>query len=352
MSRKKFELNQNINTGLSKMVKLSENYHSLHDNQTIDLEDIKVDPTNPRKLSLTKSDIEKASSVLNLLPSDEHFFERMGEALKKLIPKNADNKEKRLSENEKLIELAFSIQKNGLLHPILVYKDAGDYFIVAGERRFLAHILLKKEHIEVKSFKEKPSGLNRKMSQWVENIQRDDLSLYSKLLNIKDIEDEYKKETNDKLTSSVLCKISGMTKSPASKYLSVLKRSEDVFNAIKIGQLKDLELAASISRIEDPAKRKELIDAIKQGANRKEIRDEIKNPVSEQKKGVGRGRKANKVSFGHSNNTNTARIIIESVLEKNKFPEILSAISTVNWDDYSEVSKIFKKLVSELDGKK
>ena len=352
MSKKKFELNQNINTGLSKIVKLSENYHSLHDNQTIDLEDIKLDPTNPRKLSLEKSDIEKALNISNISPNDEDFFEQMREVLKNTISKNYDNKEKRLSENEKLIELAFSIQKNGLLHPILVYKDLGSYFIVAGERRFLAHILLKKQHIEVRSFKEKPSGLNRKMSQWIENIQRDDLTLYSKLLNIKDIEDEYKKETNNKLTPSILCKISGMTKSPASKYLSVLKSSEDVFNAIKIGQLKDLELATSISRIEDPERRKKLISLIRRGANRKEIQDKIKKTITEKKKGVGRGRKANRVNLGHSNKINTAKIIIEAVLEKNDFPKIFSTISTMNWDDYSEVSKIFKKLVSELDGKK
>ena len=200
MSKKKFELNQNINSGLSKIVRLSENYHSLYDGQTIGMEDIKVDPTNPRKLSITKSDIEMVLDKVNMSPKDEKFFEEVSNGLNKLIPKNADDREKRLSENEKLIELAFSIYKNGLLHPILVYKNSGFYFIVAGERRFLAHVILKEPHVEVKTFKEKPSGLDRKMAQWVENIQRDDLSLYSKLLNVRDIVTEYKNETTNDLT--------------------------------------------------------------------------------------------------------------------------------------------------------
>lgn len=351
MSKKKFELNQNINSGLSKIVKLSENYHSLYDTQTIGIEDIKTDPTNPRKLSITKTDIEAVRGKLKLSPTDEKFFEEMNNGLNKLVAKNAGDKAKRLEENEKLIELAFSIHKNGLLHPILVYKDSGNYLIVAGERRFLAHVILGELHVEVKAFKEKPSGLDRKMAQWVENIQRDDLSLYSKLLNIKDIADEYKSETGNSLTPSVLSQISGMTKSPASKYLSTLKAPEDVLTAINTGEIRDLESAVTISRVNDLQKRKELIESIKRGASRKKIREEVAKPVVTKKKGAGRGRKASRVSLGYTNNAKTARAIVDAVLKQHNLSELSEMTSKLDWDNYSEISALFKKLVSVLEGK-
>ena len=49
-------------------------------------------------------------------------------------------------DQEKLQELADSIQSSGLLQPISVRKVGADRFvIVAGERRYRAHQLLEKE---------------------------------------------------------------------------------------------------------------------------------------------------------------------------------------------------------------
>lgn len=65
-------------------------------------------------------------------------------------------------------ELALSIQKYGLLHPIVVDRDLN---LVAGERRLRAHILLGREEIEVK-FLDELDELTRKEVEIEENLRR------------------------------------------------------------------------------------------------------------------------------------------------------------------------------------
>lgn len=69
----------------------------------------------------------------------------------------------------KMNELAVSIQKYGLLHPICVMKD--DLELIAGERRLRAHKALGLREIEVKFFEDLPE-LERKEIEIEENLQR------------------------------------------------------------------------------------------------------------------------------------------------------------------------------------
>ncbi|KKN19967.1 hypothetical protein LCGC14_0940190 [marine sediment metagenome] len=78
--------------------------------------------------------------------------------------------------------LAQSIQKYGLLHPIVVNKDnGGEWELVAGERRFKAHLYLGLEEIEVNELKnlsemeraeiELEENIKRKAFTWQEEVQ-------------------------------------------------------------------------------------------------------------------------------------------------------------------------------------
>lgn len=349
MSKKRFELNQNINRGFSKLVKLSENYQSPYDMQVIDIKDINVDSTNPRKLSVTVADIESAQAKVALSPSDDIYFEELLTKLSLTVTKDASDREKRLAEHEKLLELAISIQKSGLLHPILVHKVSDKYFIVAGERRYLAHVILRKQHIEARSFKEKPSGLDIKMAQWVENIQRHDLTLYSKLLNIKDIAAEYKNKVGEEITPSILSQISGISKSQGSKYLGVLKAPLDVLSAIELADIRDLESALIVAKMDDPKERERLVNSIKCGLGRDKVKIAVKKVKEPRKKGVGRGRKASRVNLGYTKNTKIIKAIIGAILEKHQLNEITKELSGLDWENYEEVTKAFKKLLSTLE---
>jgi len=78
-------------------------------------------------------------------------------------------------DEEKLQELANSISNNGLLQPIVVQKIDGRYMIIAGERRYKAHLLNKFKTIKA-LIQNGIDEIKVKEQALVENIQRDDLT--------------------------------------------------------------------------------------------------------------------------------------------------------------------------------
>lgn len=81
---------------------------------------------------------------------------------------------RRSFDEDKLQELAESIERNGLIQPIIVVKREGYYQIVAGERRWRAAKLagLKKVPVVIQDYDD------RQLEELalIENIQREDLN--------------------------------------------------------------------------------------------------------------------------------------------------------------------------------
>ena len=75
---------------------------------------------------------------------------------------------------ESIKELALSIQKYGLLQPIILIKDKDNYFLVAGERRLRAAKLLGNKHIKAIVVDYSKDKLRE--YALIENIQREDLN--------------------------------------------------------------------------------------------------------------------------------------------------------------------------------
>ena len=72
-----------------------------------------------------------------------------------------------------LEDLARSIQKHGLLQPISVRKNGDGYIIIAGERRWRAHIIAGLDTID--AIIHDLSQRDRSMLQLIENVSREDL---------------------------------------------------------------------------------------------------------------------------------------------------------------------------------
>lgn len=109
----------------------------------------------------------------------DHFFgttrapRHVHELDLKSVVQNPDQPRKHFDE-EKLKELAASIERHGLLQPIVVQKlPDGQYMIVAGERRFRAHQLLNRPTIDAIIFEGKPDTDELAL---IENLQRENLS--------------------------------------------------------------------------------------------------------------------------------------------------------------------------------
>jgi ParB family chromosome partitioning protein len=94
-------------------------------------------------------------------------------------------------DQEKLEELAQSIQQHGLLQPITVRKDpeSDDYIVVAGDRRYRAHQLLGRERVEAIIRKADPA--NAFEIALIENLQREDLTPFEEAAGYARLMEEF-----------------------------------------------------------------------------------------------------------------------------------------------------------------
>lgn len=91
-----------------------------------------------------------------------------------------------------LNDLAESIAEHGLLQPILVYDDGGDYFLIAGERRLRASKIAGKSTIKAVVANEYIDRSRLRELAIIENIQRENLNPLDLARSYQDLIDEYK----------------------------------------------------------------------------------------------------------------------------------------------------------------
>ena len=89
---------------------------------------------------------------------------------------------------EKLNELKDSIEKNGLLQPIVVKKAIKGYYIIAGERRYRAFELLDKK--EIPAIIKEMTDEEMMIFAVLENLQREDLSALEESESYKNLMDK------------------------------------------------------------------------------------------------------------------------------------------------------------------
>ena len=117
---------------------------------------------------------------MNLPKSKKDFFFGTSPDLPKIVEVNLNeihpnpDQPRKTFDEEKLRELAHSIERQGLIQPIILKKrdtSEGGYLLVAGERRFRAHQLLEKTTIPAIITQGNPDEISL-----IENIQREDLN--------------------------------------------------------------------------------------------------------------------------------------------------------------------------------
>lgn len=131
-------------------------------------------------------------------------------------------------DGNELAELVQSIEKNGLLQPILVTNDQnGKYVILAGHRRAEAFKILGKEKI--------PSVLKKNVSQqdmaviaMAENAVRVDLNPIEFAISMRYLLEEGVVESQNKLAEHI-----GLSKGHVSKLMAILKLPDQLIKKIK-----------------------------------------------------------------------------------------------------------------------
>ncbi len=135
-------------------------------------------------------------------------------------------------DNKKIIELAESINENGLIQPIIVTEnDNGTYTKIAGRRRILASKLNGNTKIEAIIKKEKLDKKKFNLLVLHENTQREDLSIYDKVRSIiYFIEQEF---MVDQIEAKKIChKINNFNKGNLVKKDSELESMSNRLNEI------------------------------------------------------------------------------------------------------------------------
>ena len=130
---------------------------------------------------------------------------------------------------EKLDELKESIEKNGLLQPIVVKKAVKGYYIIAGERRFRAFELLGKETIP--AIVKEITDEEMMVFSVLENLQREDLSALEESESYKNLMDKME------LTQEELAKKLGKSRPYIANSLRLLKLPTEIKNKLLSGEL-------------------------------------------------------------------------------------------------------------------
>jgi ParB family transcriptional regulator, chromosome partitioning protein len=333
MSKKKrFMISSSLNQGLTDTMNAVYNNAGSVRFEVIPLTRIDTDPDNPRELKLTKEE-----AINGISKENESYVEKNNEI-------------------ESLQSLAETITKKGLINPVVVYKNGENYRLVAGERRFLASLIAKRQDIQARILNEKPNSLDLRLLQWIENTEREDLTLKDRIGNVKSILKEYLKQyPQTEVSPSLIKQLIGVSLPQASCYYAVLNATNDVEEVINNGNINNLDKAALISKLSSQELRNKAIEFCIAGSTLKQLRQLIENENISQEAHKGssvkkkKGRAASRVNLGSTTNTDVVKKIISSVLKDMQFKQFEATFRNVNWDSYTDVANAFRKFVQILE---
>lgn len=335
VKRKVFQISNALTDGLEQTVSAAQDYKGVLRVEIIPLSKIEIDSDNPRELSLTMNDLTHG-----LIESDPSYSEK-------------------IKDKERLQSLAHSIKEQGIINPVLVYKSGEKYQLIAGERRTLASVIAGQNTIQAKIVERKLSRLELSLLQWIENMERSDLSLWERINNLEKILLAYisnsptKDRNLNSITATELKCLIGCTLPHAMNYKSVLLSNDKIKNLIRENKLKNLEKAALLANIKSDELQQEAIEACLAGATLKKIKIWVENAKKNlthfRRLSNARGRQATKVNLGSTSNLSAAKTLIDSVLQNPKFQHLEKHFLSIDWHSYPDVTRAFHKLLESLE---
>jgi ParB family transcriptional regulator, chromosome partitioning protein len=182
-------------------------------------------------------------------------------------------------DKEEISNLAQSIEKQGLLQPILLRKKDAFYEIISGERRFRAMKLLGNNQVPCIV---KPNISDHEMIEMalVENIQRE---------NLNDIEQAHAFQRlmiDCSLSHEEISKKVGKSRSTITNFLRLLKLPEEIQQKVRQKEL-TMGHARALLCIEDPKRQKDLAQRIiTENLSVRDI-EKTAQPLTEKKNKIG-----------------------------------------------------------------
>ncbi|MFY9268153.1 MAG: ParB/RepB/Spo0J family partition protein [Candidatus Manganitrophaceae bacterium] len=332
MKKKQFGISPSLSRGMTETINAVKNNAGALRFEVVPLSRIQIDVSNPRELAITPRDIAEG------LKDSDPLFSR------------------KTDELERLQRLGDTIKRKGLINPIVLYKKGDKYPLVTGERRFLSCLLIGKEDIQARIFDQEPSDEDVKIIQWIENNEREDLSLKDRLGNIRSILSAMKlKQPDLEVTVTFLKEILTLSKAQASQYLTLLNAPGDVQKEIVTGKINSMEKAALIAKVTDSEIRATLIKSCEEGATVKQmelILDGARDLKAERLAGAGyrkRGVPGRVINLGRTENLVIIKRLVTCVVDHPRFSKYAPFFSEINWEHRGQVTQGFRKLLEFLE---
>lgn len=332
MAKKKvFSIGTSLAEGLEQTIAAAHNYSGDLRIDVIPIKQIAVDPENPRDLTLNFNDLYDGIADIDPM------------------------RETKLQELAALQSLSHSIKEQGVINPIVVYKHGDGYRLVAGERRTLASILANKNDIQAKILESKPSELRISLMQWIENIERSDLSLGERIRNLEKIVHAFAAKNTmpmEEITATDLSQLIGCAKSHAANLRSVLNGGDELRALINENKIRNLEKAALIASIKIPELRDHVISECIAGAPYKKLKvlaEQGEKTKIYYKPVETRGRQSTSVNFGSTKNMAVAKFVLDSVLKNASLSHISPYFKNIEMSNCRSLTETFKNLLKKLE---
>jgi len=199
-----------------------------------------------RGLGAILSDVEE--SYIKDISKDSDIVKEI--EIDKIVPN--PYQPRKVFDDSALKELSNSIKVQGLIQPIIVTMDDGEYVLIAGERRLRATKLLKKDKIKALVIDFDLSKLRE--FAIIENLQREDLNVLDLAESIYELIEEHD------YTHEEVAKILSKSRSYITNILRMLKLSDYAKEKLKENKI-TFGHAKSIASL-DTDTQKKIVDTI------------------------------------------------------------------------------------------
>lgn len=322
-TKKRFTIAPDLASGLRNTIQsAATNQGQLHyDLMPIDM--IETDPNNPRRLALTKQDI-----LYGVHADDAQFTIKT-------------------KERDALTELSESIKRIGIRNAIEVYKDGLKYRIITGERRYWAAILAGQKSVPVR-IGQKPDEFNLRYTQWVENINRQDLSLWEKLTNLHLIANAYKQTNQQEINEQILQSLLGVSNTQAYRYFCLLKAEESITSLIQQGKVNNLKIVQELVSMKDKGARNQIISWVSTSLGEITSLTQYRD-VAGKRVRTSPLKSKTTINLGKVTNTLVAKYLLDRVLSDARFSKYRDKYKHLDWHSSKAVNHAFKDLLKLMD---
>lgn len=246
---------------------------------------------------------------------------------------------------ERVIRLAENIKKRGLEQPVVVVEvGKGVYRLVAGERRYLAHMINGSTKIKAIVKPEYETAEDTLLSQIAENLQREALSTIDQLSFMQKLSEHHQRRHETDITHSDIEIYLDCGRTTAFNLLALLRGSDLLHSLVRNGRIKGLRNAANLARKSDEEIAVALSETGSPGSDEVgEGNSTGLDEKSDNKPALTKGRKPSTVTLGKTANVNVVKEIIT------QFSKDFPGLDGVDWTDKRSVRKAWDEFLQKLE---